>query len=114
MTQEKYNLPYYSETINKYSDKLPLYQELDEKTLDEVFKEFKKVTGPHGAVLDSDRHEVICGVIADKLGFFTRKTLEVFFWDEFGSLFKRIDELEKIAKTHRHRVDIAYGEKPVW
>jgi len=114
MAPEKYNLPYYSETFEKYSDKLPMYQEFEEKTLDELFEIYKAVTGSQGAVLDHKKHEVVCGVIADKLGLFTRETLEVFFWDEFGSIFKRIDEIEKIAKTHRHPLNKTYGEKPIW
>ena len=109
---EKYDLPYFSETI-KNSDDQKLYESYEGKSLLEIFEELDAVIGPGGAIKDRPKYKVLIGVIADKFELIPRNVLEVFFWEEFGGVYKRLDELETIAKTHRHRVDVAYGEKPI-
>jgi hypothetical protein len=95
-------------------EKYKLYQELSRMTLNEVFREYEKVTGPEGTVKNWDRLGIIQGHIADRLDLTPADILREVLWEEFSDILKRIDQLEEQFKNHRHNLEKTYSEKPVY
>jgi len=114
MGKKTWEIASYSETIMRNEEKFQLYQELSRMTLNEVFREYEKATGPEGIVRNWDRLEVIRGYIADSLDLTPAEVLKEVLFEEFSEVFKRLDDLEDKFLKHRHDTSKLYSEKPAW
>jgi len=92
---------------------IKLYEQLQQLSTVELLNELDKAA-PGDSVKDRKRYNHIIAIIADKLNVPLRKPIGLFVNDIFGDLLKRVDELEKQFKTHRHDTSKTYTEKPAW
>lgn len=90
-------------------------KEFIEKTLNELLEIYRSTTGPQGQVKDRAKHFAVLAVIADRLELVSRTVLTDILTKELTGIFERLDELERLSKTHRHKTIYGlYTEKPSW
>ena len=91
-----------------------LYDKISEMSLVEIFKLYdESVDGE--SITNRKNFNHTRAVIADKLELPQRDIIVPFISNLFGDLSDRIDEIERIAKNHKHKTfGAGYSEKPTW
>lgn len=92
----------------KAMDKLPKYIPKD------LLVEFDRAVDDQGNIEDQVKHAAIIAQFADEFKLITREVFSAVLEEDLGVLWKKVNELEKAFKTHRHALDKPYSEKPAW
>ena len=67
-----------------------------------------------GQILNKGDYRDIPKYLASQFRLMPSNTTSEILSDIFADMSKRVDELEKIVKNHRHNMDKRYSEKPAW
>lgn len=80
----------------------------------ELLEAYAKVIDKDGGLIDGAKYRAIMSKFADDLHLISRQVFSAVLEEDLGKIWKKLNEIEKAFKTHRHALDKPYSEKPSW
>ena len=97
------------------SEESVAYEDFIDKQPKKLLEAYEEIIDTDGVIKNRAEYKAIMAKFADELHLMSREVFAAIMDEEISSITKRLDELEKIAKTHRHKTfGDGYSEKPAW
>ena len=89
-------------------DKLPKNIPID------LLAEYDQTVEKDGSIENRAKYNAIMAQFADDFHLISREVFSAIMEEDLGKIWKKLNELEKAFKQHRHSFDKPYSEKPAW